>query len=964
MSAEQHNPEVVLNTYLAELLRDCGLSAEAETIQNRKRPDLVIKRADGKKIYLETEFVPALTADEDAKNRARAVAENSGEDRPQALVFAVKMPANLRKISQANLKSSLQKAEFLWRVWYATTSPKNGETLVFRDTPAESGNIEALAEAIRNVEQEFYDLEEAVDILEKGTEHASLCLDGGTVQKIANQIFKNDSYNASSDYGEVAQMSALVVINAMVFQERLAKKSNSTIKNLEQTTQDGGAAQSAFLGEWRKILDIDYFPIFQMAYDVLVIITKLESQKFLVRCQKTAGDLLITHAAGGHDLAGRIFNRLVANRKFIAAFYTQIPIATLLAGLALTPERWKDVDWSDLGQLKDFRVLDPACGTGTLLMAAYKQIERNAHQTNGGELHKILIEDVIYGFDVVQAAIHLTASTLAAISPSVEFHKMNLFVPKFGVDTGDNGKHLGSLDFLRSPKTQTVFSAVESAGPQTAEQQEVLMPQADLVIANPPYTRSVGMANIGKGHRIFGQFEQDYEKLSHELSKIFKNTFANQTAGLGSAFIVLANRYVKPNGRIALVLPSTATSGTSWRDIRAEIAKEYELEFVISAPIATKQSLSHDTAMKEVLLVARRLKENETPTEKAVFVNLSRLPNDIYEALRLVREINKIEFANIRAVDDAPMGGTAIGTEITDRQWQDSGKWGEVLRAPIASPPWSGVMLQSGNLSQFVWQISKNGILFNRDGLVELTKLPMVQLETLGTLSPYNLRIRGTAEVAPFTIHKDWHAQNSYAALWHHKANVFKSFLQDPNAHLTPKGAKTRDEVKQIWDYAGRLQVACDLRYNTQSQNAIFSTRKALGVRSWFTFNFNGDSADLYETAMLLWLNSTFGICCRVGHSIHTQLGRSILQKVSLQTLPVLDVTKLADSQLAAAQKIYEDMKTHEFLPFHKCDKDEARAELDSRFVKEVLGLNDDAVGALARIRELLSLEPTINGGK
>ena len=91
---------------------------------------------------------------------------------------------------------------------------------------------------------------------------------------------------------------------------------------------------------------IDYWPIFQMARDVVSKLSDMESSEVLDECARTAERLLAMGIVGRHDLAGRIFNRLVSDRKFLAAFYTSIPAATLLAGLALLPDRWPQVDWA------------------------------------------------------------------------------------------------------------------------------------------------------------------------------------------------------------------------------------------------------------------------------------------------------------------------------------------------------------------------------------------------------------------------------------------------------------------------------------------------------------------------------------------------------------------------------------------------------------------------------------------
>src|SRR5947208_703905 len=56
-------------------------------------------------------------------------------------------------------------------------------------------------------------------------------------------------------------------------------------------------------------------------------------------------------------------------------------------------------------------------------------------------LHAVLAENVLYGYDVLPAAIHLTASTLALRTPQVTFKKLNLF----SLPLGGPYRRLGSL---------------------------------------------------------------------------------------------------------------------------------------------------------------------------------------------------------------------------------------------------------------------------------------------------------------------------------------------------------------------------------------------------------------------------------------------------------------------------------------------------------------------------------------
>ena len=53
------------------------------------------------------------------------------------------------------------------------------------------------------------------------------------------------------------------------------------------------------------------------------------------------------------------------------SFYTTTAAATLLANLAIREDL---CDWADPHAIARLRITDPACGTGTLLMAAAERI--------------------------------------------------------------------------------------------------------------------------------------------------------------------------------------------------------------------------------------------------------------------------------------------------------------------------------------------------------------------------------------------------------------------------------------------------------------------------------------------------------------------------------------------------------------------------------------------------------------
>ena len=187
-----------------------------------------------------------------------------------------------------------------------------------------------------------------------------------------------------------------------------------------------------------------------MARDVVKELSEVEAAAVLGECARTAAVVLNTGAVGRHDLAGRVFNRLISERKLLAAFYTSIPASSLLAGLALPKDRWRQVDWNDIEALSRLRVVDPACGTGTLLMAAYRQIVENSSAVtadifNTSLLHKALVG----GCDSRgrrRAGCHSPdRSNACGNVPTVRFEQMQLHTLRLGRDLSEK-IWLGSLE--------------------------------------------------------------------------------------------------------------------------------------------------------------------------------------------------------------------------------------------------------------------------------------------------------------------------------------------------------------------------------------------------------------------------------------------------------------------------------------------------------------------------------------
>lgn len=943
VSPVDRSHESVINDALATLFREReGLVAASETLRTGTRPDIIVRTPDGP-VIVEVEFEPASTVEADALSRLGIEIDG----RKVQVAFALAIPEAIRTVPQQHLQARLATTNMRWQEWRSdgTSGPK----IV--------GSFATLARSVQQATVPTADLEEAVTTLDEGARRAGARLYGspGTLARVAS-VF------GSPPGDEPANMGALVIINAMTFQERLASI-NPDILPLETTRDQGRISKTRLIRAWDIILDIDYWPIFKMAREVVSKLSDVEACEVLDECASTAEKLLSMGMVGRHDLAGRIFNRLVSDRKFLAAFYTSIPAATLLAGLALLPDRWPQFDWTRVEELSEFRVIDPACGTGTLLMAVYRQIIDNHRSVAGDrsaidELHKTLMENIICGADVVQAAIHITAATLASMSPSIAFEQMNLHTLKMGVDqTG--AVWLGSLDWLVASQVQSFFSTVgEQIGANSGITGALIpRPSVDLVITNPPYTRR----GSDGGHkeaiaRIFSIPEGDVQaqsRIARRTSELLRGTPANQIAGHGSSFTVLADRIVKQGGRIALVLPVTALAGEAWSEVRSMLSSRYQVEFVVSSHDPEMRGMSYDTDIAEVLLVARRLKETETAPNRGVFVNLWRAPRLVTDALAILNAINATAQGALHRSDGPPVGGIPlmIGGE----------QWGELIDAPVGNPPWTGARWKRAVVAQFASALGR-GELWSDDGTHVLARIEIARLGEVLSVGPQHRQIRGVLGV--FDAYHGWEQTDQFPAIWRHQESIHKSLRAEPNARLIPQ---PNHNYAQIWAQSGMLHFTQDIRYDSQRVAAVRTQERCLGVRAWYTMTIpevDGVENSRQEIACALWANSTLGLLLHADHANQAMQGRGTGSKAMLEGFPILDVRSLEAWQLEAAEAIWRDFTSREFESFHRCAIDPARIELDGRVLREMLGLDNHAEDTVKRLRLLLASEPSIHGSK
>ena len=552
---------------------------------SNRRPDILVIEENVSPVVIETEVLPAVTVESEAVERLGAQVRTTGRTILSAI--AVRLPVRLRTKQGALLQSDLANTNDLEMALYTGSSPS--VSVRWPHSGWILGSVADLSILTQSASVPPDVIEEAANQLVSGVSEAAGLLEDmaktnpGAIHKISEALHQEDGE-------QTRRMATTILANAFVFQESLAGGPDelANVRSLDELRgTNGGLSKSAILTEWRKILQVNYWPIFDIARRILEVIPANNSKALIMRMAETAERLLENRLMRSHDLTGAVFQRLIADRKFLAAYYTTPASAALLVGLAITPDRPPSGgSWASADDFRTLRIADFACGTGTLLSTAYQRVGQ-LHELAGGDaeaLHPQMMASGLIGCDVLPAAAHLTASMLSGAHPTVKYKQSSIMNVAYGKQPG-GGIALGSLDLLDSQRKFDIIDITAKAAEGMGEAEKEIwlsLPHAsfDVVIMNPPFTRATvhEAERLNVPNPMFAAFSSTAEEqrlMSNATKELTEGTSAHGNAGEASIFLVLADRKLKQGGMVALVMPLSLMSGESWEDSRTLLSKGF-----------------------------------------------------------------------------------------------------------------------------------------------------------------------------------------------------------------------------------------------------------------------------------------------------------------------------------------------------------------------------------------------------
>ena len=716
-----------------------------------------------------------------------------------------------------------------------------------------------------------------------------------------------------------------MVCNACLLQRRL--RNEPQMKTILRLDKVSGASSpgKVLVTAWKSILEKDYSPVFRPALAVLGALPEGkaigDAIRVVAECANRVADSL---SELGYDHAGPLYHRILGSAKSDGAFYTNNLSAVMLARLALTDSL---IDWSDPREVSKLRIIDPACGTGTLLMACLQTIKARIAENPGGggggesdeqrnTIHKRIVEEVLCGLDINQHGIQLAACNMTLGAPTVDYERMNLVTMPHGPQ-GDGSAKAGSLEILATAGRAEDLTALTAPrrsletldAAQVNESKETRFPLRDLdgVIMNAPFTDNKKRGRkFGKA--VLRQMQRHELHIRNQL--LLRDPKAGEvitTNSISTFFTPLADQVVgAQHGRfVAKVLPVTGCTGASGLAERRFLAERFHIERIVTTHDPRRIAFSENTSIHESLLICRRHpNEGRPPTE---FVALRKMPESPEEAITIA---------------DAILNGQAKA-------------WGQVCRWPterVAAGDWTPAQWYDETLAEIVRHLEKHGNL-GPAGLV--------------------LTMGATGRAAQDSWKRNTQGEHPQS-VWIFdtvSAGIRRTMLDEPEQLVVPGGRRAH-LFNRVRRTKGHLMLAT--RYDTVSGRltALWTETATFGF-GWIP---STGPSRAYEKAVCAWWNSTPGRLLL----LNRRAKKLTYPKWSKKHLNSLPCPKLGAPGCEALTRAWEQTKQTHLLPLQHSEECAARRVIDEA---AAMAIGVEA-GEIADWRQRLAAEPTITNAR
>ena len=349
-----------------------------------------------------------------------------------------------------------------------------------------------------------------------------------------------------------------------------------------------------------------------------------------------------TYADMGTDHACPLLNRVMGNQASDGAYFTR-PVAASIAA-RLTPDAFGSVDWSAPPLWEDYKIVDLACGSGTLLAAMLTDMKRRASEKGASapqiaSLQKLAVEKTVKGLDMNPVSLQLAAAQLTAGNQDIRYRQKGLYLMPYGPQTDNPALvSVGTLELLGQkaivPRNSEPALTDEPVASQTvwstddAELEDAVdaAKNARVVIMNSPFTNRTKM-----GEKLPKVIQQSLRPRVDDMERALVHSdealedFVEKNV-LEPLYTALADKCLQEtSGVLTMVNPTVALCAPSAPEKRRILAQRYHIHTVLTCHQPGQTNMSQNTSINESIIVAKR---HDGPIQPTRFINLDKFPLD------------------------------------------------------------------------------------------------------------------------------------------------------------------------------------------------------------------------------------------------------------------------------------------------------------------------------------------------
>ena len=886
-----------LNVRLCDLLVDAGIAAETLVRHGRSETDIECRIGD---------HIVALEAEhgESSAKKAEAIKDADTKLARQVCDAAIALvyPENYRT------RRDLETGRVQAHVRVAGKQPKPAETTwttlqvsnladFVRQAPNELGSPEALAKkadaAVKRAAEKFTPQQAKSIMAEMGA--AAL---GTNLKGLMTDLLTALMFHAKLDVIRHQQRPAMDA-RTNPPQPYTGEWPPASVAECRQSGQIAWSLHQAH-DRW---LAVDYKQILEWSCAVLNALPNTPASNAAVDIiAEAALDIQRTAGNQHHDLVGITFCQSVETAKSDGSMYTTIPAATMLTALLFDG---LEIDWTDYAQVTGLRIVDFACGTGTLLIAAANYILAREQTGRPEEVAQALLDQILYGFDINNRAIFQTATGIGMIAPKVAFHNMHLYSLTLGLaaEAGGQKAKLGALEMLEGINQLSLNPRPVTGTRIDTEPAPIEVEKFNIAIMNPPFTR---------GDIRFKQLPKETQTQVRAREAQLYAGLPMEQSSTANAFFVLAERYLDTDtGRLAFVVPTATATNPSAAATRRWLAERFHIKYLVVSYDPQRIFHSGNTDIGEMLVIMERKGTGEPPPTTVV----------------------KLTTNPAAASAAAACASSISGGQVEEHRW---GTVDYITPEDIRQGNWYAVQFTNNELYRIASQELWGGMLKNQ-----------------AIIGPQGSMIRtGTDRCRPEDV-------GATPALYNHNVEHCNRLEVGPDCYVRPRSNKP--SAANTLRRANYLKFPERVNLPTVKSMVCRTTQATVGS-AWVgavpAVSVPGVDAASVEKAIAVILNSTPG---KLGMLLvrsnkkpsYPNFSKDGLERIPLPWLPALGQEKLAG--LVAA---YDELCGQERLSLPQAHRCPVQLAIDAAVCRH-LGFDADLC---ERIRHLLAQEPMVTG--